>query len=257
MAAHGLIRASINRHHVEFQFVQLIYKRIFPIGGATVNPSSKVRFAAFLALRNSLGIFITALLLVPVDSIINRIFDGSWNVNWRLMLVVSGILTGVFFAFFFIAQVLEFWTHGDRELNGQVVFPAVMWLRGIYLAGILMGLWLMIWSYREHAAWWDVALPSVFVLIGFFAWPRAIQITENEIRQRSIILGVKRIPFGEIQRVVYDPTRKEIVVFGKSGDRIVHTMMHVDGERFMERLESLTGKSAYSVGDLGQNIPAK
>lgn len=84
---------------------------------------SKVRFAALLALRNSLGIFVTAILMVPVVAIINRVFDGTWYVDWRLMLTISGILTALFFTFFFLAQVFEFSTHEQRELNRQLTFP--------------------------------------------------------------------------------------------------------------------------------------
>ncbi len=46
---------------------------------------SEVRFAALLAVRSSVVILITAMLLVPVGSIINRVFAGTWYVNWRLM----------------------------------------------------------------------------------------------------------------------------------------------------------------------------
>jgi hypothetical protein len=216
---------------------------------------SEVRFAALLALKNSLGILITAILLVPVDSIINRVFDGTWHVNWRLMLTASGILTLLFFSFFFLAQVLEASTHEHRERTRQLVFPAVMWLRGIYLMGIVMGLCVMVGEYHEGDPWRIVMLPAAFVLIGFFAWPRAIEITDNEVQQHCIFLGFRRIHFGEIERLVHDPARNEIVVFGKGGNRITHTMMHVDGERFMEQLESLSGKRVYSVGDVGQSSP--
>jgi hypothetical protein len=213
----------------------------------------EVRVAALLALRNSIGILIATMLLVPVDSVINRIFDGTWYVNWRLMLTVSGILTVLFFSFFFLAQVLEASTHGHRERTRKLVFPAVMWLRGIYLIAIVMGLCVMVGEYHEGDPSWIVMLPAAFVLIGFFAWPRAVEISDNEVQQHRIFFGFKRIHFREIERLVYDPARNEVVVFGKSGNRITHTMMHVDGERFMEQLESLTGKRVYSVGDVGQS----
>jgi hypothetical protein len=49
------------------------------------------------------------------------------------MLSISGILTGCFFSFFFITQLLEFSATSKREREGQLIFPGVMWLRGVYL----------------------------------------------------------------------------------------------------------------------------
>jgi hypothetical protein len=193
--------------------------------------------------------------LVRASSVINRFFSGTWYVNWRLMLTVSAILTFLFFVFFFVTELLEFATEKARERQLRFVFPAVMWLRGVYLGSILAGFIMMIGECREGNPWGIVALPLLFVFLGFFAWPRAIEFTENQIRQRRTLPGFKQIRFSNIQSVVSGPSRNEIVVFGKNADCIVHTTMHVDGDRFLQRLKSLTGKNAYSVGDLEQDTP--
>jgi hypothetical protein len=211
--------------------------------------SSKVCLAARFALRNSLGIIVTTILMVPAISVIHRVFDKTWYVNWRLMVSISAILTILFFTLFFVTQILEFSTEERREQTKQLVFPGVMWLRGIYLAAIAMGIVLIVGMYKEGDPWWDVVGAVVFVLLGFFAWPRTIEITENEIRQRRFLLGWKRIRYGEVERVVSDTQRNEAVVFGKASERIVHTMMHVDREKFIERVASITGKSAVVVGN--------
>jgi hypothetical protein len=211
--------------------------------------STKMRSAAAVALRTSLPILVTALLALPLVSVVNRVFDGSWSVAWRPALIVSGILTGLVFAFFFLAQVLEFTAQGYRERGLRFVFPAAMWLRGLYLGAIVMGFGLMAGTYFERDPWVIVVSPVGFVFLGFFAWPRAIEITESAIRQRRALFGFKEIRLGEIESIVGDESSDEIVVFGRNGTRIVHSAMHVDGERFLERLAFLTGKSAYSVGD--------
>jgi Na+/melibiose symporter-like transporter len=77
--------------------------------------SSNVRLAVFFALRNSLGIFVTTILLMPVVAVVHRMFDGNWYVNWRLMLSVSGILTSLFFAFWLVTQLLEVSAEETRE----------------------------------------------------------------------------------------------------------------------------------------------
>lgn len=169
------------------------------------------------------------------------------------MLSVSAVSTLLFFAFFFVAQLLEFWREDTWERQSQSVFPAVMWVRGICLASIVMGLGLMVGTYREGDSPWIVLTPVVFVFLGFFAWPRAIEISENDIRQHRIFFGHKRISFQEIERAVSDPARNETIVFGNNGERIVHTMLHIQQALFNERLESLTAKHIYTVGDLDQN----
>jgi hypothetical protein len=181
--------------------------------------SFKVRIAAISALRSSLGILLTTAAMVPILSALHRVFDGTWYVNWPLMLSVSGILTGCFFSFFFITQLLEFSAASKREREGQSIFPGVMWFRGICLLGILMGFTIMVGMYREGDPWWDVVLPFGFVLIGFLGWPRAIQITQFEIRQRGPLLTLRKIANNEIQSVVLDASRNETVVFGKNGVR--------------------------------------
>ena len=219
--------------------------------------SSHVRFAASRAFRSSIGIIVAALALIPVMSVINRIFDGTWHVEWRLMLFISGVLAFVFFAFFFVTQLLEFASEEMREHQLHFVFPGAMLVRGIYLGAIVMGAVLVVGTYKEGDPWWDVATPTIFILLGFFAWPRAIEISENDVRQRRLFFGFERIPFREIESVVSDPRRNEAIVLGRNGLRIVHTMMHVQRERFIQQLKRLVGKDTISVGDFRQSTPPK
>lgn len=214
---------------------------------------SNVRFAAVRALRNSLGIFVTTILMVPAVSVVHRVFDGTWYVNWRLMLSVSGVLTSIFFVFWLVTQLFESAAEEVRERQMQFVFPGAMWVRGIYLTTIAMGIVIMVGTYREGDPWGDVAFPVVLVLLGYLAWPRAIEISDTEVRQRRILFGFKRIPLAEISSVVSDPTSNEAVVFGANGVRIVHTMMHVEHDRFVHRLNLLTGKNLNSVSDFAKS----
>jgi len=211
--------------------------------------STKIRSAEWVALRISLLTFGGTVLMLPLFSVVGRVFDGTWSVPWRMMLTVSGILAGLIFAFLFLAQVFEFSAKTYRERNARLVFPAAMWLRGLYLVSIVMGLGLMAGTYSEGDPWGIVALPVLFVFLGFFAWPRAIEITEIAVRQRRVLFGFKEVRLGEIESVVCDPSRNETIVFGKNGNRIVHTAMHVDRERFIASLKSITGKESYVTGD--------
>lgn len=204
--------------------------------------SSKVHLAAISALRYSLGVFLTTVCMIPIVLIAHRVFDGSWYANWRGMLSVSGVLTVCCFTFFFGTRILEFSAASRRNRSSQLIFPGAVWLRGIYLLVIVMGTAIMVGTYKEGDPWWDVVLPSGLILLGYFAWPRAIRIGENEIQQSRPLLGPRRIGFGEIESLVFDPTRGEAVVFGRNGQKIVHSPLHVDTERFIQRMESLSGK---------------
>ncbi len=210
--------------------------------------SSKVQFAAGRAAKSSLGIFLTAVITVPFISVVHRIFGGSWEVNWRLAFAFAGILAGCFFLFFFITQLLEISRERGQERSHRLAFPAAMWLRGLYLFTIVMGVAIMNGTYREGDSWWVVTLPAVFVLLGFFAWPKAIQINATEIRQRGPFLNLKKIALNEVESIYFDAGRGEIAVYGRNGQRIVHSMMHVDGKRFMEQMESHTGKTVTLPG---------
>ncbi len=212
--------------------------------------SYKVRAAALLAIRNSLGMFLAAVAMLPVVSVINRVFNGTWQANWRLTLVVSAILTLIFFAFWFITQLLDDATQAARKLNERLVFPAVMWMRGVYLMGILLGITINWEDVREGDRGWILATPALLILIGFFAWPRAIKISNGEVRQRRILFGNKKIPFEAIEQVVSDEFQGQAVVFGRNGVNIIHTNLHVQHEEFIKKLKDLAHCRASSGGDL-------
>jgi hypothetical membrane protein len=52
----------------------------------------------------------------------------------------------------------------------RFVFPGAMWLRGMSLATIVMGLAMMVGTYREGDPWGDVVSSLVFVFLGYVAW---------------------------------------------------------------------------------------
>lgn len=207
-----------------------------------------IRSAAIRAFAGSIGILFTAVLLIPVFAIINRVFDGSWRVNWHLTVSVAAVLTALWFTFLFISQLLEDFTEAKRHEAGNRIFPGSMWIRGISSGCILLGIVTVIGSYREDDARWAVALPFVFVLLGFVTWPRAIEIANNEIRQRGRFFNTRILPSNEIESATFDPSRREIAVFGRNGTRIVHTLMHADGVQFIKGVEALTGKKVAILG---------
>ncbi|MBS1842036.1 MAG: hypothetical protein JSS69_01880 [Acidobacteria bacterium] len=210
--------------------------------------TSKTRSAAVSALKLSLRVILTAVLVIPFVSLVNRAFGRAWAVNWRELLLIWGILAACIFLFVFVTGLLEFSAALRHRRNKDLIFPGVMWIRGVCLMGIALGLILMVAMYREGDGWWLVALVSGFVFLGVFAWPRAIRITDSALCQRSNLFLMKRIVRGEIEDVVYDPSSQEIVVNGKDGARIVHTESHSDGARFMSAMKTFSRKETVVLG---------
>jgi hypothetical protein len=209
---------------------------------------ANVRSAAIQAFVSSIRIVLTAVILLPVLSGINRLFEGTWRVNWRVTLTVAGILTVLWFGFLFISQLLEDFTQEKREESGRLILPGAMWLRGVCIGCMMLGIAVMLGTYREGDAPWIVVLPVLFVLLGFFTWPRKIEFSNGAIRQRRWLLSEKILPYDEIESASFNPGRGETIVFGRDGRKIVHTMMHVGRAEFTEHLESLTGKKVITLG---------
>jgi hypothetical protein len=163
-------------------------------------------------------------------------------------LVIFGILAGICTSFFFVTAKLDKWTAEKRERNSRLIFPGAMWLRGLYLCCIVLAIAMMIGMYREGDRGLALYVPMLFVFLGYFPWPRAVSLDGVAVRQRDAFLRLTSIPYGEIESVVFDAQRVETVVFGKNGKSIVHSNMHVDAERFITQLESITGKDATVFG---------
>jgi hypothetical protein len=210
--------------------------------------STRYRLAALLALKRGVLILLTTGLMIAVKSLLNRLFDGTWAVNWRAVLAVASILAVLFFLFFLVTGVLEVRREEKSERNLNKEFPAAMWLRGIYLVGIVIGLVCAVGMYREGDSWRWQTIPAIFVLIGYIPWPRAIRITETEIRQARAFGPARAIPVSEIERAAHDPGNGMTTVFGHRQARITHTYLHVDPEGFIREIEQLTGKEVVMLG---------
>src|SRR5271163_3610595 len=130
--------------------------------------AERLRPAAILALRHSLVIFVLAMVIIPFRSLMNRIFDHTWYVNWLAVVEVSGILTMIFICFHFFAQLLEMGMADRRARGNRLVFSAAMWLRGTYLFCIIMGVGLPVGMYREGVRGGVLYIPILFLLLGYF-----------------------------------------------------------------------------------------
>jgi hypothetical protein len=202
----------------------------------------RARPVASANFRVALQILVTVALLIPVGSVLNRVFEGTWYVDWRLMLSVGAILAGALLIFFAITDVVDSHSRA-KQIHGQrIVFVGVTWIRCTNAAAILMGIAISVGSYREGAEWWIVVLSAAFCLLGYLPWPRAIQISDGEIRQTDWLFRTKRIPLTDVLVAGSDLSTGHTTVFGRNGVRIIHTSNHLGMERFVEELRQRTGK---------------
>jgi hypothetical protein len=132
----------------------------------------------------------------------------------------------------------------------QLTFRGPLWLRALYLLTIVMGVVMIVGMYREGDRGFALYIPLVFILVGYFAWPRAVHLDDGEIRKRDAFLRLTRIPRAEVASVVLDTSSGKLVVFGKSGQRIVYGNFDDGGERLMEQLEIASGKETTVMGGL-------
>ncbi len=205
--------------------------------------SSTTKYAATFALRMTAGILITAATTIIISSLLNRLVYGTWYVNWVLRLEAAGALTAILFALFFSAQVAEKWAAEKRKRNNHLVFPGMMWIRGIYLACVVIMIAILVGSYRQGERGGTLAFPVAIILLAYFAYPRSIRLDEVSVSQRGLLLWRAKIAYKDVEQIVFEVRRNEVTVFGKRGNRIAHTMMYVDKQRLMEQLKTVTGRS--------------
>jgi hypothetical protein len=210
----------------------------------------KLYLSVWRAFVKSAGIPIIAAAFIPLLSAYHRVFEGSWRVNWRLPLELGVALAVLFFLFFLVTQLLEEAEVTRREKRKKKEFPAMMWIRGVCLVNILLGVAIMAGTYREGDEWWVIAISGVFIPLGYFGCPRTIYIAEHEIGQRNRFIGTKVIPIAEIESVSWDESSGEITVFGSNGTRISHTPQHMYRMQFLDEMEVLTRKEVASLSAL-------
>jgi len=209
----------------------------------------EIRNALRSALRNSAGILLTTVLAIPFFSVINRVSEGRWRVAWREMLAVSGVVTFVFFLFWFVSFAAESLANERRERLGIMAFPGLMWVRNLASIGVAMGIFGAIGAYRQGQPYRVSLLMAAFIPLGILLWPRSIRFQDGKIRQgRPFFLPAKEIPYHEVQSTSFNVARREIFVFGKNDVRIVHTSLHAAPERFVRELQSLTGREVNWFG---------
>ena len=206
----------------------------------------QLQLSALKAATSSGIAFLTGVIVIPVVMGMDRIFYGNWNIfDWRLSLEVTGILSGIWFAFLFLSSLLELRGSDARSADRPIrTFPALVYIRLILLFVYGLSACLFWGTRQEHD---PVSLQCValsFSLLSFFGWPAKITLSERGISQRTRFGRLRTIPYSDVQYLTYLPSDGTTIVEG-SQYTIRHTSSHADTTYFQQLIKKRTGKKIY------------
>lgn len=202
----------------------------------------ELRLSLWRAALSSLQILLTALLIVPVASLLNRLFRGTWRIDWMMLLIVPAIISAIWFLGVFVSSFADLRAEEHREQQDLPVFPANNFIRGVFVGGALLAVALSWGLYREHDHLAYQLIPFGLLLVGWFGWPRAIHFYRDSVGQRSLWGQMRRIQYKDVQYISYISADGNTVVAGPDLE-IVHTGEHADKELFHSVIEEKAGKT--------------
>jgi hypothetical protein len=123
-----------------------------------------------------------------------------------------------------------------KTFGGSWAIKACFTLAAIFIP---VAAWAM---YVQHEPIWIQLAPWTAVIFLFKAWPRAIRLDDEGLKQRTLFGRLKRIRYSEIEDVSYLMTEETLIVCG-AGVQIEHGRLHQHVDELARLLEERTGKS--------------
>jgi hypothetical protein len=93
---------------------------------------------------------------------------------------------------------------------------------------------LLIWCFISlgPSEWWlPYACLEILLLIPFL-YPRVLTITVEGIESRTLLGSVKKLRWENVAALEYNAANRHFAVLDKDGLKMVHTLVHVDGNLF-------------------------
>jgi hypothetical protein len=203
----------------------------------------KFRVTVFSILRkNILALSICGLFPFAVGL---RMRDGRLvpYTSWPTLVRYAVLIPGLYFSILLVVTVVQDVVDAKRERAASRVFGGIIGYQLLLLGGVAFFVGLDIWanSPSSHVTITDVVFPAGMALLAFWGWPRPIEISKGALFQRKMLGGVKSILFSDILAAKFDARQHSIIITGKTGVRIVHSMFHARQGQFAHLLEQLTG----------------
>lgn len=203
----------------------------------------ELRLTAFTILRKNIWTLLVMVLFVFVVGLSER--DGALvpYTNWPFLLRWAALLPGLYFAMLLIVQLLQDAADAKREQAGDMVFSGKIGWQLMLLGVVALFAGLVVGVYRQggRITTIEIAIAVGFGLLAFYSWPRPIEFTNGAISQKRMLGGTKAIQFLDVQSARFDARQQSIIISGKNGVTIVHSMFHAGQKQFVCRLRIQTG----------------
>jgi hypothetical protein len=204
---------------------------------------NELQLSALKVLRRNF-IFLALLGLFPLFAGL-RVRDGSLApyTNWPFVLSGAVLLPGLYFSILLVVAILQNAADAKRQRGGNLRFSGAIGYQLLFLTLVIFCCCIDIGIYRQNGQLRtvDVAFTLVMVLLVFYGWPRTIKLSDGALRQRAILGGKKSIAFSDVVAARFDARQQCIIVSGRNGATIVHSMFHAGGPQFASQLALLTG----------------
>lgn len=201
-----------------------------------------IKLSALKAGASAATVLLTCVAILPVRSLIDRAFDGSWGaINWKISAGIILTISGLWFVVLFSSNLLELRASDLRQQAPSPTFPARVFIRLIYSACAGLSA-VLFWGLRkDHEPAWMQWLSLSFGLLAFLSWPRTITLEESGLSQRSLVGTRRTLPYSEVEYISYERYEQTTNVVG-TNTTIRHTEGHSDPALFHSLLEERTGK---------------
>jgi len=203
----------------------------------------KLQITAFNILRKkALTLFLLGLFPFATGL---RVRNGALvpYTNWYALVGIAVMLPALYLSIVLIVAILQDAADAKRERAGSMVFSgAIGWqLLLLFVVIFLVGLEIGIYRQNGQVTAVEVAFALGMGLLAFYCWPRTIEFSGGALQQRKMFGGVKSISFPDILAAKFDAQQKCIIISGKNGVTIVHSMFHASQIQFARQLALLTG----------------
>lgn len=209
----------------------------------------KLQLTAFKVLRNNV-VTLLILGLFPFDVGL-RVRNGNLVpfTNWPRLLILAVLLPGLYFVILLIVQLTQNAADARRERAGNLVFPGAIGWRVVLFVFVVFLVVIDIGIYRQtgRVQTWEVAFAAAMGLMVLYCWPRPIEFSDGAILQNKTFGGMKSILFSDVVAARYDARQQCIIISGKNGVTLVHSMLHAGRKQFARQLKLLTGVDVFGL----------
>lgn len=202
-----------------------------------------LQVTASKVLRENRG-FLVLLGLFPIIEGV-RLRDGTLMpyTNWTLVLSGAMLLPGLYFLIRLIVAVLQNAADARREQDGNMIFQGAIGWQLLLFVSVVLFIGLDVGIYRQdgRVRAVDIAFTVVMCVLAFYCWPRTIEFSGDALLQKSLFGGVRFILFSDVISAKFNRRQQCIIVSGRNGARVVHSMFHAGRIQFAHQLTRLTG----------------